>query len=160
MNGSVITEIDSGWVPPVDIVLEMDSSTSPAEIYTGTVWTQLKDCLIIAAGDTFKAGESGGQARVVLTSANLPAHTHSGKIEDASNHSHTTTSRRDNLGTADAKFDSSYASISGGLGGQVTVTTSSAGAHTHTGTIASTGGGQDFSILNPYYAVNIWQRIG
>ena len=39
-------------------------------------------------------------------------------------------------------------------------TTSSAGAHTHTATIGSTGGGQSFSIMNPYYAVNIWQRVG
>lgn len=44
--------------------------------------------------------------------------------------------------------------------GSTTVTTSSAGSHGHTLTIGSTGSGQAFSILNPYQAVNIWQRVG
>lgn len=158
MNGSVTTVVDSGWVPPVDIVIEMDSGTSPAAIYPDTVWTQLKNCIIIAAGDTFKAGTSGGQARIVLTSANLPSHTHSGTVASVENHSHTTASRRDNYASADARFDSGYDTNS--HAGQVTVTTSPAGAHTHTATIGSAGGGQAFDIMNPYYAVNIWQRVG
>ena len=159
MNGSVTKVEDSGWIPPVDIVLEMDSDTSPAAIYADTVWTQLKNVIVIAAGDSFKAGTSGGQARIVLTSENLPSHTHSGTISQAANHSHTTESRRSVYVSGDAAFDSGVPTTSK-TGGQVTATTSSAGAHTHTGTIASTGGGQAFSILNPYYAVNIWQRVG
>ena len=158
MNGAVATVVDSGWIPPVDTVIEMDSGTSPAAIYADTVWTQLKDCIIIAAGNTFRAGTSGGQVRIALTSANLPSHTHSGTVASARNHSHTTTSRRDNYASANDRFDNG---IQGNQhAGQVTVTTSSAGAHTHTATIGSTGSGQAFNIMNPYYAVNIWQRVG
>ena len=105
MIGSVIKQEDTQWIPPVDAVLEMHSGTSPAAIYPDTVWTQLKNCIIIAAGDTFKAGETGGQARISLTAGNLAA-------------------------------------------------------HTHTATIGSAGGGRSFNIMNPYYAVNIWQRVG
>lgn len=108
MTGAVTGIADPGWVPPVDFVMEMADSTSPAAIYAHTIWTQLKDCIVFAAGDTFAAGSSGGRAKVTLT----------------------------------------------------TVTTSSAGSHGHTLTIGSTGSGQAFSILNPYQAVNIWQRVG
>ena len=66
MIGSVIKQEDTQWIPPVDTVLEMHSGTSPAAIYPDTVWTQLKNCIIIAAGDIFKAGETGGQARFRL----------------------------------------------------------------------------------------------
>ena len=57
MTGPVTVVIDSDWVPPVDFVLEMDGSTSPASIYAGTTWTQLKNCIIFAAGSTFRAEE-------------------------------------------------------------------------------------------------------
>nr|DAU71816.1 MAG TPA: Baseplate structural protein [Caudoviricetes sp.] len=40
------------------------------------------------------------------------------------------------------------------------MTTSSAGGHNHTLYIDSAGGGSSFSIMNPYYAANIWQRVG
>ena len=71
MNGSVVKQENTQWIPPVDAVLEMHSGTSPAEIYPDTVWTQLKNCIIIAAGDTFKAGKTGGQAQISLTTSNL-----------------------------------------------------------------------------------------
>ena len=34
-----------------------------------------------------------------------------------------------------------------------------AGAHTHTVSIGSTGSGQAMSVLNPYYALYIWVRV-
>lgn len=34
-----------------------------------------------------------------------------------------------------------------------------AGAHTHTVSIGSTGSGQAMNILNPYYALYIWVRV-
>nr|DAR32282.1 MAG TPA: baseplate protein [Caudoviricetes sp.] len=44
--------------------------------------------------------------------------------------------------------------------GERAVTLSSTGGHNHTLYIGSTGSGQAFNIMNPYYAVNIWQRVG
>ena len=67
MTGAVTGIADPGWVPPVDFVMEMADSTSPAAIYAHTIWTQLKDCIVFAAGDTFAAGSSGGRAKVTLT---------------------------------------------------------------------------------------------
>lgn len=152
MTGAVTGIAAPGWVPPVDFVLEMADDTSPAAIYANTVWTQLKDCVIFAAGDTFAAGSNGGRAKVTLTTNELPTHSHSGSTGKSGAHTHTIASSN----------NSGYNFLSGttDLASGTTVTTSSAGSHGHTLTIGSTGGGQAFSILNPYQAVNIWQRVG
>lgn len=152
MTGSVVCGTSSEWVPPVDFVLELAVSTSPASMYAGTTWTQLKNCIIFAAGDTFRAGSSGGSSSVTLTTAHLPSHSHGISINWGGAHTHT--------------IDSSYnggTHFNEGGGtklGDNTVTTSSAGGHGHTLYVGSTGSGQSWSIMNPYYAVNIWQRVG
>ena len=151
MTGAVIGTAKSGWVPPVDFVLEMADDTSPSAIYANTIWTQLKDCIIFAAGDTFAAGSSGGRASVTLTTNELPTHSHSGSTGQSGAHTHTIASST-NSGYKFRSAGSDYM-------GDATVTTSSAGSHGHTLTIGSTGSGQAFSILNPYQAVNIWQRV-
>ena len=156
MTGPVTVVIDSDWVPPVDFVLEMDGSTSPASIYAGTTWTQLKNCIIFAAGSTFRAGTSGGGTSVSLTTSHLPSHNHSVSISSVGNHQHTTTTLTRSsgfsfgAGTNDPSRAARAASYTSGSGG----------GHGHTLTIGSTGNGQSWSIMNPYYAVNIWQRVG
>lgn len=40
-----------------------------------------------------------------------------------------------------------------------TVSIGDAGAHSHTVSIGSTGSGQAMDILNPYYALYIWVRV-
>lgn len=154
MTGSVICKFSSEWIPPVDFVLEMATSTSPGEIWAGTTWTQLKNCIIFAAGDTFRAGSSGGSSSVTLTTSNLPAHSHSVSIGSAGAHTHTIDSSTAS-GYIFNELGGSDKSMSSG-----SVTTSSAGGHGHTLYVGSTGSGQTFNIMNPYYAVNIWQRVG
>lgn len=51
------------WVSP--------DPTSPASLFGGT-WEQIKDCFILAAGDTYAAGSTGGEAFHVLTEDELP----------------------------------------------------------------------------------------
>ena len=152
MTGAVVGLTTSEWIPPVDFVMEMADSTSPATIYPGTTWAQLKNCIMFAAGDSFGAGSSGGSASATLTAKNLPNHGHSISISDSGSHTHTITGSRNSY-----EFDSSWMGYDYSY---QTITTSSAGAHNHTLYIGSTGGGQSFSIMNPYYAVNIWQRLG
>lgn len=52
------------------------NSTTPSSLFGGT-WTQIKDCFLLAAGDNYKAGKTGGSASVALTANQLPAHRHS-----------------------------------------------------------------------------------
>ena len=44
----------------------------PNSIYSGTTWEQKKDVFILAAGDTYPAGSTGGEAEHMLTEAELP----------------------------------------------------------------------------------------
>lgn len=54
------------------------NSTSPAELFGGT-WEQIKDRFLLAAGDTYAAGSTGGEAQHTLTVKEMPSHTHAWK---------------------------------------------------------------------------------
>ena len=109
------------------------------------------------------------------------SHSHSGSTGGAGGHSHTVSAM-----TAIAKysFASSDENKSAGQYGNAgtpttsrvgdhthtvsissagahthTVSIGSAGTHTHTVSIGSTGSGHAMSILNPYYALYLWQRV-
>lgn len=58
-------------VHPVGSLYMSASPTSPAELFGGT-WEQIKDMFILAAGDTYAAGSTGGEAAHTLTENELP----------------------------------------------------------------------------------------
>lgn len=53
---------------PVGSTYESTLPTSPAELFGGT-WEQIKDVFTLAAGDTYTAGSTGGEATHLLTGA-------------------------------------------------------------------------------------------
>lgn len=155
MFGAVTKMEQSGWVPPVGFVTEYAVDRSPAEDYENTTWIRLKDTILFAAGDTFQVGDTGGAVTAALTVDNLPAHDHPGSTSINGNHIHTVTAfdwvNATGYGHQDSWQDS--------MGWQVNTSTA-AGDHAHTATLGAMGGGQEFSILNPYTAVNVWERVG
>lgn len=50
--------------------------TDPTSIYAGTTWEQKKDVFILASGDTYGAGSTGGEAQHTLTLPEMPSHRH------------------------------------------------------------------------------------
>lgn len=54
---------------PVHSLYISEDATSPASIYGGT-WERLKDVFLLAAGDTYAAGSSGGSANAVVVRHN------------------------------------------------------------------------------------------
>lgn len=62
---------------PVGCIYQSTSSTSPASFLGGT-WERIKDKFILAAGDTYAAGKTGGEAGHALTVDEMPAHRHEG----------------------------------------------------------------------------------
>ena len=147
------------WVPPVGMIITTGSSTSPAVLYEGTSWMQIKDRFLIGAGGSYSMGSTGGSDTHTLTVAEMPAHSHSATVLSSGEHSHTVTSYYDtgsNSMMADYDYTGRYDDYRPVYS---TNTTSSAGAHTHTATIGSTGGGQSFSIMNPYVAKYVWYRV-
>ena len=78
----------SGWITsggsaasfllshPVGSYWWTQDDTDPNEAYGGT-WVRVKDKFVFAAGDSYSAGNTGGNASVTLSTSQLPSHTHS-----------------------------------------------------------------------------------
>ena len=60
---------------PVGSVYISSQPTDPGTLFGGT-WTRIKDSFILAAGDTYAAGATGGKSSVKLTIDQIPSHTH------------------------------------------------------------------------------------
>lgn len=50
---------------PIGSIYQSTSATSPSSLFGGT-WEQIKDVFLLAAGDTYKAGSTGGSADAVV----------------------------------------------------------------------------------------------
>lgn len=125
INGKTVFDM----VYPVGSVYVSVNSTSPATLFGGT-WVQIKDKFLLSAGDTYKAGATGGEATHVLTVDEMPRHNHS----------------IDNLNTSGSTtpYMTVQAQEKKGYGGNVQT--------------FFTGGGQAHNNMPPYIVVYIWQR--
>ena len=62
-------------VYPVGSIYMSVNSTSPASLFGGT-WERIKDRFLLASGDTYSAGSTGGEAQHTLTVDEMPSHDH------------------------------------------------------------------------------------
>lgn len=60
---------------PVGSLYISVNSASPASLFGGT-WERVKDRFLLAAGDTYSAGATGGEAEHTLTVNEMPSHNH------------------------------------------------------------------------------------
>lgn len=60
---------------PVGSYYYTSSSTSPEDLFGGT-WEQIEDRFILAAGNTYSEGETGGEAKHFLSLSEIPKHRH------------------------------------------------------------------------------------
>ena len=97
-------------VYPIGSIYMSINNTNPGTLFGG-VWEQIKDTFLLASGDSYASGTTGGSASVTLTIDNLPSH----------NHSFTGTSHAHNLNGHTHSIPSLSVSID------------SSGEHTHTG---------------------------
>lgn len=67
--------INASTIYPVGSIYMSVNATSPASLFGGT-WEQLKDRFLLAAGDTYAAGSTGGEATHTLTVDEMPQHGH------------------------------------------------------------------------------------
>lgn len=125
INGKTIFDM----VYPVGSVYVSVNSTSPATLFGGT-WVQIKDKFLLSAGDTYKAGATGGEATHVLTVDEMPRHNHS--IDNL------------NVSGSTTPYMTVQAQEKKGYGGNVQT--------------FFTGGGQAHNNMPPYIVVYIWQR--
>lgn len=171
---------------PVGSLYWTSSSDNPATTFGGGTWVQIKDKFILAAGDTYTNGDTGGSATVTLTTDQIPSHTHSGTTDDGGvdhshgfsgttggggGHSHTVYTGVINVGGSTPYGTSYY----GGAYGTVqtgntnyqdnhyhSYSGSTGGAsaynHKHGFTTGSVGGGQAHNNMPPYIVKFCWER--
>lgn len=60
---------------PIGSIYTSTVNTDPGTLFGGT-WERIKDRFLLAAGDTYAAGKTGGEAAHTLTTNEMPSHTH------------------------------------------------------------------------------------
>ena len=118
-------------VYPVGALYLSTSSTSPATLFGGT-WTRIQDTFLLAAGTTYAAGATGGEATHTLTESEMPTHTH-GIEGNATNVIAWVGSGNGNYGL-------------------------SSGSTVRGRQILNAGSGQAHNNMPPYLAVYVWER--
>lgn len=58
---------------PIGSIYMSVNSTNPSQIFGGT-WEQIKDRFLLACGNTYSNGATGGEANHILTIAETPTH--------------------------------------------------------------------------------------
>lgn len=135
---------------PVGSLYISENSTSPAELYGGT-WEQIKDCFILAAGDTYAAGSTGGEVEHSHEYAVTYAGNYNGIVGGSGNYSvmaYDGTTGGNNIAAVNANTGV------GNLYGSVSTTTNQTIQYKRS--LGRTGYGTN---LPPYYSVYIWRRV-
>lgn len=159
-SGSIAT-IPSGW-----LLCDGNSGTP-----------NLTDRFIVGAGAGYAVGATGGSAQVVLTTAQLPSHTHSisGSVDANGSHSHGVTDAGHSHSVTAWLGAASPGSGGGADAGQrlssnTTVGTSVSGtgisivaggvhSHTFSGTSGATGSASGHENRPPYYALAYIMKV-
>ena len=114
-------------VYPVGSIYMSVNNVDPSGFIGGT-WEQIKDTFLLSAGDTYVAGDTGGEATHVLTVDEIPSHSHT----------QTTTYSSGSSGWANTWAGSNVN-----------------GNPQDTGT---RGGGKPHNNMPPYLVVYVWKR--
>lgn len=134
---------------PVGSIYISTNNVNPSQIFNFGEWEQIKDTFLLAAGDTYTTGSTGGEANHKLTYAELP------KTEgDIAMHGMTTGTQVAGVSgcfTPAVKVNNRY------LGRQDLTTAGASSIYK----IHYSNGGKDEAHNNmpPYLAVCIWKRI-
>lgn len=123
---------------PVGAIYMSVSGVSPATLFGGT-WQRIQDTFLLAAGDSYAAGSTGGEATHTLTENEMPSHNHAGKRMSGV------------FGLSDGTNDGSTAGfiVPWGL---------VSSRNDYNIAVAWQGGGAAHNNMPPYLAVYVWKR--
>ena len=151
---------------PVGSIYMSVNATNPSTYFGGTwvAWGagRVPVGINTADGNFNTVEKTGGAATVVLTAAQMPAHTHGvGTLKEASAGAHTHNLKNQKAAWGvDGAGNRVMVDATSGYTALTNKATASAGAHTHTlsGPTASTGSGSAHSNLQPYIVCYMWKR--
>lgn len=119
-------------VYPLGSIYMSLSSTDPKDLFGGT-WERLKDRFLLAAGDKYSVGATGGEATHTLTKNEMPSHNHYAAVSGGT----------DSYGQNRTAISSFAIKTQG---------------YSDSSTIFATGGGTAHNNMPPYLAVYMWKR--
>lgn len=122
---------------PVGSIYISAADTSPSTLFGGT-WEQIKDTFLLAAGDTYAAGATGGEATHTLTVDEMPKHT-----------------IKPNSGTLIVNTEQGNSALTSGSAMASAGYLWNKGIETPSREV---GGGQPHNNMPPYLAVYVWKR--
>lgn len=122
-------------VYPVGSIYMSVSETSPQTLFGGT-WERIKDRFLLASGDSYAAGATGGETAHTLSVEEMPIHGHSFLV---------------NIQHSDGGVTSGEALTSGLQVG---------GRRRYLDQTENSGGNQPHNNMPPYLAVYMWVRTG
>lgn len=129
-----LTNAVNALIPSVGEIYITTSDENPSVKFGGT-WEQIKDTFLLASGDIYNAGSTGGEATHILTIEEMPTHTH--------------TYKRHEFNRTDTDPDTGedvYGANNKTLGARMGMT-------------ESTGGSQPHNNMPPYLTVFVWKRV-
>jgi microcystin-dependent protein len=157
---------------PVGSIYMSVNNANPSQVFGGT-WQPIKDKFLLASGDIYNNGATGGSATNTLTTNQLPSHNHSyTRATGVGDHTLTTNEIPSHShGYSIAKFLQEVETGGGGFSVNVSSNTDAATsgntgggqAHNHplntdTPNTGNTGSGAAINNMPPYLAVNVWVR--
>lgn len=141
---------NGGIMYPVGGIYMSSEPTSPASLFGGT-WERIKDVFLLAAGDTYAAGSTGGEASHVLSQAELP-NIYGDIIMHSSQENKSST-----LYQTSGVFAKSEMWPNGGW--HKSLDPDANDAQSVRKIVFSVGENVPHNNIPPYYSVYIWQRI-
>lgn len=119
-------------VYPVGAIYMSAAATNPGTLFGFGTWEQIKDTFLLAAGESYEAGATGGEATHTLTADEMPKHSHS----------------------------IFYPNVGGSAGAAIGYpTTGSKNTWwAEASKVSETGGGEAHNNMPPYLVVYVWQR--
>ena len=127
--------INTDLIYPIGAIYLSVSATNPATLFGGK-WEQIKDRFLLAAGDTYAIGTTGGEATHKLTVNEMPSHAHGLKKNVPYGIPYNNNSGAGS-GSGGTMYGESYAPF----------------------TIEKTGGDIAHNNMPPYYTVYMWERV-
>ena len=145
-------------VYPVGSIWETTTNDDPNTLWAGTTWVNMDaGRVLVAAGSytengttyTYNLGDTGGEAKHQLSTDELASHGHGVSCSTDGNHSH---------GYWYNDGGDGHSSYNGTASWDCLNQTTTNGAHSHTISIANTGGNVRHENRPPYQVVNRWKR--
>lgn len=75
-DGDEIKQLIFEMTYPIGKIIHTTKANNPSTYLGGGTWEQIKDVFLLAAGDTYTAGSTGGEAEHTLTVDEMPSHSH------------------------------------------------------------------------------------